>query len=155
MSAKAALLVICTMPLLWAQNREQSASARPSTLDVANAQCVVRMPIAPYPALARQALLTGSVEAVVSLGRSGAFQNVKTYAHVKNSSAAGRLLAEPVEAALTKTRFKRDCEYRRLLFVFEFALTGNPNDVQPEFEYGFPNHFWVTAQAPILTPPKD
>ncbi len=94
------------------------------------------------------------MEAVVDLGRSGAFQSVATYEQVaKDERSTRRLLALPVEAALRNTQFARECEYRRIYFVFEFALTSDAKDTQrPEFEYGFPNHFWITARSPLQVP---
>jgi hypothetical protein len=143
-------LVLYALGLIVAHAQGQAAQA---ITDADNVQCVVRLQMPTYPPLARQAQVQGTVETIVVLGADGALDRIDTTTHVPVNERVGRILSAPVEAALRKAQYRRECANKRIPLVFHFSITGDPNDRQQhEVEYGYPNNFWITTRPLLFQP---
>jgi hypothetical protein len=151
MITRGVIVVICEATLLSAQVQIESAKGSlphaAGKPDTSNIECVERIQVPTYPPLARQARLSGSVVATVTLAADGGVEQVTTSARVQANQAARGILAKPVEDALRRSQFAEGCGKRSVVFVFEFLITGDSSDrQQQEVSYGYPNRFWITAR---------
>jgi hypothetical protein len=141
--------VVCGIVLCIPSQAQQPASTAPS--DETNSTCAQRIQIPSYPPLARQARLAGTLSVTVKLGNNASVDEVSAQSHLNNDRAQAVLLI-PIENALRKSQFRRDCAGKIVTLEYDFRLTGDPSDRQmQEVEFGYPNHFWITTRPPIPT----
>src|SRR5688572_28915184 len=76
--------------------------------DTTNAECIERVQISPYPQLARQARIAGTLLVTVKLGQNGTVQDIAAESHLNHDMAKG-LLLKFIEPVLRKAQFRRDC----------------------------------------------
>ncbi len=152
MLPKLAAFTLTTAVFLLGQTAPETAPAKrgpaDTASDAANAECVERVQVPDYPRLARSVRIGGSVKAVVTLGPDGAVGTVATSTRVTgDSQGRGVLIAPAVEYALRHSLFVKTCANKLVTLVFNFSITGDPNDPhQQEMAYGYPNRFWITAR---------
>jgi hypothetical protein len=142
--------IVCGIVLCVPSQAQQPASIPPG--DETNVACAQRVQIPSYPLLARQARLAGTLSVKVKLGANASVDEVSAQWHLNNDNAKAVLLA-PIENALRKSQFRRDCAGKIVTLEYEFRISGDPNDRQTqEVEYGYPNHFWITTRPLIYNP---
>jgi hypothetical protein len=111
--------------------------------------CVEKIPIPPYPPLARQARLAGTLSVNARLGLKGIVGEVSAQSHLNNDRAQAILLM-PIENALRQAQFRSDCVGKLVTLEFQFRINGDPYDRQTqEVAFGYPNRFWITARPPV------
>lgn len=120
-----------------------SATAMAQDVNSANMNCIKRLEMPAYPALAKSAQITGSVTASMALDAEAKGQKAET-------SFAGRSLAmfdASINLALKKSDFRKDCAGKTVRIVFHFEIAGRPaDDPKVTIAYGYPNEFWVVVE---------
>lgn len=108
--------------------------------------CVVKLPIPPYPILARSARRTGTVQASVLIGR-------KSSASVVTKPTTG-LLAEAVRRALTEEAvYDSICGSTTVELTFTFELVGPESDTNRDTVFFYPpNRFLIRNRLPMVEP---
>lgn len=110
-----------------------------------NVQCVQRLRLPAYPAIAVQARISGDVAAKISLGKTG------TVEHIAFTGRTHPLLANSVLDAVKASTFTSACQDLDVTLLFKFVIEGKGTDypTAPVISFGFPNTFW------IATPPRN
>jgi TonB family protein len=120
-----------------------SATAMAQDVDSANMNCVKRLEMPAYPALAKSALITGTVTASIALDTEAKTQKVET----SFESRSLAMFDESLNAALKKSDFQKNCAGKTIRIVFHFEITGRPaDDPKVTIAYGYPNEFWVVVE---------
>jgi hypothetical protein len=124
------------VPLLASAQEAPRFGSSPN--DATNAFCIEKVQFPTYTPLARNAALQGSIVVTLTVAVDGAVEKFDADARLNNERATGVLLA-PVEYALRKSQFRRDCHGKQVTLVFEFRITGDASDrVQQETAFGYP-----------------
>jgi hypothetical protein len=107
-----------------------------------NIACVERLELPAYPALAKQARITGVSTIVVLLGVNALVQKISsTWTGTKN----GGVFVPDVERSV-RTSFAKTCAGKAVTLIFHFELGEHlMENQQPTVSFGYPNHFWITA----------
>ncbi len=112
-------------------------------VDGTNMNCIKRLEMPVYPALARSALITGTVTASVALDTEAKAQKVET----SFASRSLGMLNESLIAALKKSDFQKSCVGKTVRIVFHFEITGRfADNPKVTFAYGYPNEFWIVSE---------
>jgi len=127
----------------WLLVIAMSATAMAQDVGSRNMNCVKRLEMPAYPALAKSAQITGTVTASIALDAEAKAQKVET-------SFTGRSLAmfdAGLNTALKKSDFQKDCAGKTVRIVFHFEIAGRPaDDPKVTIAYGYPNEFWVVVE---------
>jgi outer membrane biosynthesis protein TonB len=120
-----------------------STAAMAQDVDSTNMNCVKRLEMPAYPALAKSVVITGTVTASIALDADAKTQKVET-------SFASRSLAmfdASLNAALKKSDFQKTCAGKIVRLVFHFEITGQLADnLKETVAYGYPNEFWIISE---------
>jgi hypothetical protein len=110
-----------------------------------NVQCVQRLRLPVYPAIAVQARISGDVPVNISLGKTS------TVEHIAFMGKSHPLLAKSVLDAVKASTFTSVCQDLDVTLLFRFVIEGKGTDypTTPVISFGFPNTFW------IATPPRN
>jgi TonB family protein len=113
--------------------------------------CVERIQIPRYPPLAKQARIEGSITASVVLLSDGTVHDIETtvesrYGHAKD------LFGSPVEKVIKAAKFRSGCSEKIVELVFHFDLSGASQNPGESFSFGYPNAFWIVAEAQTVQP---
>lgn len=123
---------------------ERNLQAEPAKQN--NVGCIVEIQIPDY-SVARLALKTGTVEAVITVGKRGVIAGLKT-------NAPDPRLAQEVVLWLKKSAsFDPSCEGREVLLYFTFRLEGEATHYPfHRVRFRAPNHFIIISQPrlPII-----
>ena len=118
-----------------------------------NMACVENLQIPTYPWLARAGRVAGTLVVKVKLSADAKVEDVTAEPHLNNNQAQV-LLVKPTEDFLRKSQFSMECGGKIVVLVFDFRISGDPNDPQQqEVAFGYPNRFVITTRpAPIMAP---
>jgi TonB family protein len=117
-----------------------------------NVACIERLEAPRYPPLATQARIQGTITVSVFLTTGGKVAKVETEA-VSKYSQAKSLLGTPVWKVIREATFQPDCSGKTVTMVFHFDLEGtSPVDRKASVSFGYPNIFWIVAEAPLVQP---
>jgi hypothetical protein len=129
----------------------QIVSPPPSQAE-ANVNCLERLQFPPYPLLATQARIQGTITAAIFLTTGGKVAKVETDA-TSTYSNANHLLGEPVLKVVREAKFRSDCAGKTVRLIFHFDLEGASRvRKSATFSFGYPNNFWIVAEAPLFQP---
>jgi TonB family protein len=117
-----------------------------------NAACIERLEAPRYPPLATQARIEGTLTVSVVLTTGGKAAKVETEA-VSKYPQAKSLFGASVAKVIGEATFRPDCSGKAVKLVFHFDLQGvSPVDRKPSVSLGYPNIFWIVAEAPHFQP---
>ena len=110
-----------------------------------NVECVDRIPLPDYPALARLAGIQGTITASVVLSSTASVEEITT--EVRPEDAIGKkLLVSLVRDAIKGSSFHSGCGNKTVQLVFRFEIVGRPSEYTiTKLAYGYPNQFWITT----------
>ena len=116
-----------------------------------NMDCVERIQIPRYPPLAEQARIEGSITASVLLSSDGTVHDIETTAESRFRQAKN-LFGSPVETVIRAAKFRSGCSEKIIKLVFHFDLSGASPHPGESFSFGYPNVFWIVAEAQTVQP---
>ncbi len=127
----------------WLLGIAISATAMAQDVDSTNVNCIKRLEMPVYPALARSAVITGTVTASIALDAEAKTQKVET----SFESRSLGLFDASLNAALKKSDFQKNCAGKTVRIVFHFEIMGRLADnPKVTVAYGYPNEFWIISE---------
>ena len=120
-----------------------SVTAMAQEVDSTHTNCIKRLEMPAYPALAKSALITGTVTASIALDADARTQKVET--NFESRSLA--MFDASLNAALKKSDFQKNCAGKTVRIVFHFEIAGRiADDPKVTVVYGYPNEFWIISE---------
>jgi hypothetical protein len=124
-----------------------SVSCTQQSQESPNAECVTRLQLPVYPAIAQSARLPMTLTAAVVVANDGSAQSV-SFESSSGKREDSRLFHGVLEQSLKASQFSTSCSGKTVRLVFDFRLDGPPPNKAIWFTY--PNRFEIWEVSPKI-----
>lgn len=126
------------------------AACAQSSANSTGVECVERLDIPKYPALADMARVTAAITTSVRLAADGTADRVNSDISLAKGKEVQDVFIKTVDESIRSSKFFAACGGRTLTFLFLFSL-GDQIGTQ-RFSFSYPNRFTILAPVTVMNP---